>query len=343
MNAAEFLVELFGREPNGWTQIWRLATKSSSYYRSPGAVRLGQYEPDVYFGLGLAGAQLRRTERAKIPQIVGIPGLWLDLDVDGGPQRKRGGVPTQHNAGELAASRIEPTMLLDSGYGVHAYYLFNEGPWRFRKVSERAGAQVLARKFYALHAEAAERMGWGLDTSTHDLTRVLRLPGTLNVKDPERPRPVEVITADGPRHSVDALEDLVAGVEDLQAVAPSLGGAPGQGGAELDADRLQVTAASGQLPDWLDVVFENSPEIGHVFHAPPGSLGFEAFSASEMDLSLASHLAYANHTTTEIAEAIVLRRLHHDPGDTKHKRRKYLLDTIARARTTSMTTGRRAA
>ena len=38
--------------------------------------------------------------------------------------------------------------------------------------------------------------------ATWDLARVMRVPGTMNVKDPNDPRPVLLLSSDGPRYNV---------------------------------------------------------------------------------------------------------------------------------------------
>ena len=43
----------------------------------------------------------------------------------------------------------------------------------------------------------------GGDGGTHDISRVLRVPGTFNFKLPDNPREVTTIWMDGPKYSYD--------------------------------------------------------------------------------------------------------------------------------------------
>lgn len=72
----------------------------------------------------------------------------------------------------LGAGLPEPTMLVDSGHGSHVYYLF-EAPYRFVTPE---------------HLELFEQAGRGFHRAigadfTHDVTRLLRVPGLANNKD----------------------------------------------------------------------------------------------------------------------------------------------------------------
>jgi hypothetical protein len=80
----------------------------------------------------------------------------------------------------------EPSVIVDSGGGIHCYWLLKE-PWTIDSDDTRGAAEIVQR-------------GWvqqvtGADPSVHDLARILRVPGTLNFKyDP--PRPVQFIICD---------------------------------------------------------------------------------------------------------------------------------------------------
>lgn len=70
---------------------------------------------------------------------------------------------------------LQPSIVVQSGHGKHAYWLVNDCP-----VSGFSEAQ----KRLALH--------YGSDLKVHDLPRVMRLPGTLHQKD-DAPRMVEIL------------------------------------------------------------------------------------------------------------------------------------------------------
>lgn len=150
---------------------------------------------DAYFGLGLTRPGVASGRRGHETDVVGLPGLWLDLDV-GKPAPGPGGLPSPPDLAsalevlcQLPPDR-QPTLLVQSGGGLHAYWLFDrplvlsdEGSrWRARRASDALQQAVRS---------IAQRRGWSVD-HTSDLTRVLRVPGTLNYKRSD-PRPVSVL------------------------------------------------------------------------------------------------------------------------------------------------------
>lgn len=88
-----------------------------------------------------------------------------------------------------------PSVVVDSGGGLHGYWLLRE-PWLLSSDDTRAAAEVVQRLWVQTI---------GADPAVHDLTRVLRIPGTLNFKyDP--PRPVTFLAYDLDRlYSLQAL------------------------------------------------------------------------------------------------------------------------------------------
>lgn len=154
---------------------------------------------DVYFGCSLqdpaaALAEARRRSEAKsekppsLDQTRGfsstaraIGGVWLDLDVAGVGHKKANLPPTVDAALDLVgAMPLTPTCALSSGGGLHVWWLLKE-PWIFESEKERAQAARIVYGWQCVARDLCAKRGWELD-STHDLARVLRLPGTVNRK-----------------------------------------------------------------------------------------------------------------------------------------------------------------
>lgn len=76
---------------------------------------------------------------------------------------------------ETEAAGATPSMIVKSGRGLHLYWLCSDIP---------------RDQFSALQKRLIEKLG--TDKSIHDLPRVLRLPGTLHLKDAARPRLVKL-------------------------------------------------------------------------------------------------------------------------------------------------------
>lgn len=159
---------------------------------------------DVYFGVALqdkkaafaqwrannAGNSGEPTTRGYSETAEALPGLWLDIDVQGLAHKAANLPPTKAAAlGLIREFPLAPTGAVDSGHGLQPWWLFRE-LWVFKNENERQQAQILARRFLATMQDRARAHGWMID-STSDLARVLRVPGTWNRK--LRPVSVRVI------------------------------------------------------------------------------------------------------------------------------------------------------
>jgi len=102
---------------------------------------------------------------------------------------------------------VAPSVLIDSGGGLHAYWLLRE-PFVLDSDDRREAGRII-QQLWVLTV--------GGDPAVHDLTRVLRVPGTLNHKyDP--PRQVEYLEYDLTRRY--PLQALTAHLPAVQEAAP---------------------------------------------------------------------------------------------------------------------------
>jgi len=169
------------------------------------AITVSQYD-DVYFALGLQKSAPPPGKRGDSSSVVAIPGLWMDIDISGPGHASSDYPETLDQALEFVNSMPfgRPTLVVNSGGGLHAYWLFKE-PWVFESEEERVEAANLLRRFQGHVCDLGKQNGWKLD-NTSDLAHLLRLPGTLNHKyDP--PTPVKVIYNDGPRYNPGDIEN----------------------------------------------------------------------------------------------------------------------------------------
>jgi AAA domain/RepB DNA-primase N-terminal domain/Primase C terminal 2 (PriCT-2) len=79
----------------------------------------------------------------------------------------------------IEACGATPSMIVDSGRGRHFYYVCPDIP---------------IDRFSALQKSLIDK--FGTDPAVKDLPRVMRLPGTLHLKDPTKPRPVKLFPTD---------------------------------------------------------------------------------------------------------------------------------------------------
>jgi hypothetical protein len=185
---------------------------------------------DVYVcaGLRFDPPRNRRGER-KVDYLDGVVGVVADLDVK--DAKKKTGFESIDDARDFAESfmfGVPPTMLIRSGGGLQALWLFKE-PLTFDGVGQRVGAITFFRRFGATIREAAKARGVVLD-SVHDLVRLFRVAGTFNRKIEGNPRPTMLERpAEGEsvrRYEPDDLEAFLIHetflAEDLKA-APAVG------------------------------------------------------------------------------------------------------------------------
>ncbi|OPY59149.1 MAG: hypothetical protein A4E55_00366 [Pelotomaculum sp. PtaU1.Bin035] len=149
----------------------------------------------MYFGISpqdkaAAVAKGKDNTRGYMETALACPGMWLDLDIRGAAHKSNKLPPTLDAAIALIKEfPLEPTVLVHSGHGLQAWWLFKE-LWVFDTPEERKEAQDLVQRFQMTMKSKAEAHGWEID-STFDLARVLRLPGTFNRK--LKPEPVRVL------------------------------------------------------------------------------------------------------------------------------------------------------
>ncbi len=152
---------------------------------------------NAYFATALQATKPERGSRGKASGACAIPGLWADLDVAGPAHKSTALPPTKKAAAELARrAPWPPTVLVDSGNGLQAWWLFPE-PIVLESDDDRQRAAALVARLQEHLRQNPE--GWAVDP-TADLARVLRLPGTWNRKL-DAPLPVLVLEVTNDRHS----------------------------------------------------------------------------------------------------------------------------------------------
>lgn len=231
--ALNFLETLWGEDDlPGSIVIWVSDTKRSQWFDSIGAAAAAaeklSREGNVFVGMALQDWELaqqrklgatKSNTRGSEHSVRAIPGFWMDIDVAGDGHKEEALPPTTEEAVGLARSlALPPTMIVHTGGGIHAHWLFRE-PWELEEEDERALAkQMLTRLQYTIQ-EAARAKGWELD-STYDLARVLRPSGTYNRKK-DTPRPVKILELhDHMRYLPEDFDGILLEVNQVRAMAP---------------------------------------------------------------------------------------------------------------------------
>lgn len=328
--AYAFLSALFGPDDleDHWLYLWTLPGKRTFWYQSideAAKAAEGFAGVNVYVGLGLSPANHGPDKRCLNEEVVAISGVRADLDIANGVAHSKQNLPPDLAAAKsvLARLSIEPTMIVHSGYGLQAYWLFKE-PWTLDNDVERAEAAALLRGWNEAVQAAAHDVGkWDVD-ATHDLARVFRVPGSFNVKDPANPKPVTIIEHhDERRYNPGDIEAAIPG--DLSDYA-----------VELQRDRgiLPINLARTPVVNHMkmEVMAEEFPKWRRTWERKRKDLKDQSLSG--YDMALASMAAYAEWADQEIADLLVAFRLKHgsEKDIKKAYRLRYISDTIRFAR-----------
>ncbi len=253
--------------------------------------------------------------------VAGIVGLWDDIDYGTvGHSSKKAYPPTQSDAVRLIMGNgLDPTLLVDSGHGIYPLLLFKEF-WTFSSGKERSEASALIRRYQQYNKDRAQEKGWELD-STSDLTRILRVAGTVNVKD--APVLAKILSFNDRRYDPsDSIFDILPpdpgegsniGNADIKTLANSL---TLRSDAEPPTNKLEALKFNNDLfrLSWE----QNRPDLKD--QTPSG-----------YDQSLANFAAKAKWTDQEIVNLLILWRREH--GHELHlKNRQKYARTILKAK-----------
>ena len=167
----------------------------SSWYRVPSQLDTALQRTlersatfDEYYSVNLGRPDCTGSQRTRLKKqdILMVPGLLGDFDGAWGAHKGDG-----HRLPESLQTLVTflqtlptpPTLMVDTGGGVHTYHLFPE-PWLLETPEDRAAFEILATRFqHTVERLAQERHQWTSNgIFTTDLVRVLRLPGTINHK-----------------------------------------------------------------------------------------------------------------------------------------------------------------
>jgi hypothetical protein len=180
-----FLESLYGTKPDEtYILLWERLERKRSYWFKTVAEAVtfaAAHNVNLYAGVALSPQDYGPHNRCKAKNAVGLVGVFADLDV-AGPGHKIDDLPaTMSDALAILPPNFVPSMILDSGHGLQAWWLF-EKPWIFGDAEERASAQELTKAWHRCIEARAAAQGCKVD-AVHDLARVLRVPGTINRKD----------------------------------------------------------------------------------------------------------------------------------------------------------------
>jgi hypothetical protein len=296
--------------------LWTLPSKAVTLCEDAAeaarqAVTLCDAGQEVYFGVSAVRADLD-AGRGKREDMRWLPAVALDVDVAAEGRGKTKLFESLDAAGRfLAELPLRPSLVVASGAGLQAWWVLRE-PIDLQEDATHAASLTLGwNSFVRARALAA---GSELD-AVHDLTRVLRVPGTLNRKYGDE-RPVRLLVCDPARYNPSDFEPYV--VEARQSLAGVIVG-----------DLVLSAGANPPLEKFM-ALRENDKRFAQTYDRTRADL--RGKSDSEWDMSLASQTVIAGWSDQEIADLLIAHRRQH--GGPPKLREDYYARTIRRARET---------
>ena len=165
----------------------------------------------VSFSMGLTDKPVlsnkKHHKKASDSDIVAIPCLWCDIDIQSDVHAEENLFPNVEAVlsmidSELQPRGLSPNIIVNSGYGIHAYWIF-DSPIVFNSNDDRQLAKSLLTNIQAVIRLCSK--DYSID-KTDDLSRSLRIPGSVNWKGNHENAPIAKVIRD---------DDGTFNVEDL--------------------------------------------------------------------------------------------------------------------------------
>jgi len=284
------------KDESHYILVWSLRDHRSAWFqdvREAVAYARTRSEQDLYVGAGLSSVDLGDYRRCTEGEVVAVAGFCCDADFASSEHQKANLPPQEDALRFLREMPLPPSVVTYTGHGYHGWWLFKE-PWTIKTLEEQREAKWVSQQWTEILRSKVAAEGWTVD-SVFDLSRVMRVPGTLNCK------------ADKVRARIEEAGDWRAGsLEDFYRFIP-----------EPQPDFMQPlseVAAAGNLvldPDAeppftkFQTLCVNVPRVLESFNHK-SDVGDQ--SPSAWDLSLASYATMADWTDQEIVNLIIASR-----------------------------------
>jgi P4 family phage/plasmid primase-like protien len=216
LQAEAFINALYGSVKRGFLNLWTLEDKKTRWYAIDNqttlieeAMKLRETH-NVYFGVGVRKEDLGEFKRGKNDDVLSLPGVWVEIDLKNGIHAADN-LPSEEDVQSILETfPLEPSIINHSGGGLHCYWLFQEPAQLLSKQNMQSAERMLAR-FQNVFIRLARAKGLHID-NTADLARVLRVPGTFNLKGEPKPVKTAVFEPDR-RYSILDLFEAITSIE----------------------------------------------------------------------------------------------------------------------------------
>ena len=258
MTASEFLEVLWHyKSEEQYILIWTGQDKRSRWFQDVAAAA-AHVDSDacrgkcVFVGIGSSRTDNGPTHRCTSDEIASLCAVWTDLDLKGDAHKGKALPGTVDDALSVLPADMPPTITVSTGNGAHAWWVFKES-LTFESIEDRLHAVEVLNRWHTLIRLRCAARGWVYERLS-DLARVARVPGTSNMKDPAKPKPVTVISTTDRRYDLSDFQEYVddAGIPGTEAQARAA-----REWAERFKDKPLVIDTSARIPQemldsWMD-------------------------------------------------------------------------------------------
>lgn len=327
MTPRAFLDLLWQHKPAElYVLLWTLQDKQSHWFQDvakaaefAGAVM----DRDVYVGLGLSKSDHGPARRCTSDEIAGLSGFGSDLDLRSEAHGNKPLPATIEEALTIIPAPIPPTIVIATGNGAHAWWLFKE-PYIFETDDERKDVARLLNRWHTMLRLNAAARGWSYDRLS-DLARVLRIPGTFNYKDPSNPKQVAIYAQADRYYNLSDIEEFL---DETAIPDPEAEEKARREWADRFADTPLAINTAVRIPqEMLDAWMREDLRFRNTWLRHRHDLKDQ--SGSGYDLALACFGVDAGLSEQQIVDLIIHHRAHH--GEKQRTRLDYFQRTIAKA------------
>jgi len=300
--SGDFFAKIFRyKDDEHYLNIFTLPARKSTYYQNPDEIPTGKFtqKQDYYYGLCTL-LEPSKTGRTKEIDTAGVTCLWMDVD----DSKYSGDAP-----GILNSLDIAPSFCVESGGGLHAYWLLD----KYVYFETQADRVWFKRIIQGWQSEVNKSFGSRLD-HTHDLARILRIPGTLNHKyNPARPVKIAV-GATYAEYPIQIFEGYMA---------------PAEGKVQKTAVReistIQILKP-GAMSKQINAAIANTENFGPTYYRQRPDL--EDQSPSGYDFSLGIQCAQLGWSEEEIVNTLIEARRDANEDIKAHRLESYWKVTL---------------
>ncbi len=348
-----FLRALYGnKDPSHWGYIWTATqvpkgqeSKKKTHWFQTAAQAIKIVDdlnalpiaerPHIYASMGLVAKRGSPYGRHKEHETVALCAIVVDFDLSGEAHDGRALPTTMKQIDEFIANpALMPfkfTMITGSGNGRHTWLVFKE-PFAIEDKEDFDKIKDTFRGFNGyVNKQALRAGGWRVD-AIHDLSRVMRVPGTLNVKtDP--PVMAEMLQfrddcRPDPEVIYDWLDEMPAEAFDYGKIGTSKNDYSGVMSKEMQDKTFLIDGNANADPDALDAMLANNDQFKGSWNRERDK---KLDSPSKYHYSMGYHAKVAGWTDQEIVDCIIQwQRNKFGPGSPQHEKIINRRDLLAR-------------